>query len=250
MSTQQPGAPRRRRIAGERRGLRDEPPATAARSVDVAEPPVDRSTDESAVAPPRRFRLAPQVVAPEVPPGASVVQTGTAPTTWWGSRASLLTLGAALAVLVALLACIALGVGPFRGFSDVDTAQEAQRAGETAAAAAESAATEILAYHHQRMDADRAAATEYMTDDFAEKYSETFTKVVEPAAAQTKARVTAEVQGSAVIRSSELTARIVLFIDQTTVSTANDTPQSALNRVEFVLVKESDDWLVDDITSY
>ena len=236
MSTQQPGGPRRRRIAGERRGLRgDEPTTTDVPVVDTRTKtrtkPVRPTEDESS-------RRGPAT-------GSEPVTTG-----WWGTRASLATLGAALAVLVALLACIALGAGPFTGFSEVDEAEEAQQAGETAAAAAESAATEILAYNHQRLEADQDAASAYMTDDFAAKYSETFTKVVEPAAKQTKARVTAEVQGSAVVRSSPETARILLFIDQTTVSTANETPQSALNRVEFVMVEESGDWLVDDITSY
>lgn len=236
MSTQQPGGPRRRRIAGERRGLREEQPTTTGvPPSDTEETSVDLSPDEPAAAKRSRFSRSPK----------PTVATG-----WWGSLASLLTFGATLAVLVALLACIALGVGPFTGFAEVDEVAETNSAGETAAAAAESSATEILAYNHKRMDADQAAATEYMTEGFAEKYSETFTKVVEPAAAQTRAQVSAEVQGSAVVRAGEDTARILLFVDQTTVSTANDTPQSALNRVQFVMVKESGDWLVDDITSY
>jgi hypothetical protein len=43
---------------------------------------------------------------------------------------------------------------------------------------------------------------------------------------------------------------VLLFVDQTTVSSANETPQQALNRVEMIMVREGDRWLVDDITSY
>ena len=43
---------------------------------------------------------------------------------------------------------------------------------------------------------------------------------------------------------------MLLFVDQTTVSSANEEPQQALNRVEMIMVREGDRWLVDDITSY
>jgi Mce-associated membrane protein len=74
--------------------------------------------------------------------------------------------------------------------------------------------------------------------------------VVAPAAEQTKAQVTVEVQGSAVVRASEDRARVVLFVDQSTTSTATTTPKLALNRVEMVMVREDGSWLVDEITSY
>ena len=89
-----------------------------------------------------------------------------------------------------------------------------------------------------------------MTDDFATQYTETFDKVVSPAAQQTKARVTAEVQGSAVIRATESTVRVLLFVDQNTISTANDGPQQSVNRVEMVMVKRGESWKVDEVTSY
>jgi len=44
--------------------------------------------------------------------------------------------------------------------------------------------------------------------------------------------------------------RVLMFVNQTTLSTANPEPQVALNRVEFDMVREDDTWLVDDITSY
>jgi Mce-associated membrane protein len=45
-------------------------------------------------------------------------------------------------------------------------------------------------------------------------------------------------------------ARILLFVNQTTTSAANDAPQVALNRVMLDMVDRDGTWLVDDITSY
>jgi Mce-associated membrane protein len=249
MSTQQPGGPRRRRIAGERRSLRDEqlasPVAPAPAGDETFRDEPDRSGAPETSAASVRTAAPPAPALARDPAADPAGRTG-----WWGSTASIATLAATLAVLLGLLACIALGAGPFTGFTEVGRQDEVERAGERAAAAAESSATEILAYNHKRMDADREAATAYMTPAFAEKYTETFTKVVVPAAEQTRARVTSEVRGSAVVRASQDTVRVLLFVDQTTVSTANETPQSALNRVELVMVERSGAWLVDDITSY
>jgi Mce-associated membrane protein len=124
------------------------------------------------------------------------------------------------------------------------------RATSSAPAAAERAARAILVYDHERLEADRRSAVGFMTDDFAEQYTDTFEKVVAPAAEQTSAKVTAEVQAGGVIRASADRARVLLFVDQTTVSSANEAPQQALNRVEMIMVREGDRWLVDDLTSY
>jgi hypothetical protein len=43
---------------------------------------------------------------------------------------------------------------------------------------------------------------------------------------------------------------VLLFVDQTTESSSNPTPQLSLNRVEMVMVREGDSWKVEEITSY
>jgi septum formation inhibitor-activating ATPase MinD len=45
-------------------------------------------------------------------------------------------------------------------------------------------------------------------------------------------------------------ARILLFVDQATVSRDSAEPRLALNRVEFQMVKQGDSWVVDDILSF
>lgn len=228
MTTQQPGNPRRRRIAGERRASRpveapSEPPRNG-KAAQLAEPPATR---------PRRTRRP--------------VRRSDG---WWGSAASLVALAVTLVVLLTLVVLGALGLLGNQGIQEIREARAAEQAGGPASAAAERAAAAILAYDHRSLAADKDAAVRFMTDSFGEQYSETFEKVVTPAAEQTNARVTAEVQASAVIREAADRVRVLLFVDQTTRSNANEGPQLALNRVEMIMVEQGESWLVDDITSY
>jgi Mce-associated membrane protein len=149
-----------------------------------------------------------------------------------------------------LVGLAALGLLGTDGLSDLDQADATEKAARTAPAAAEAAAAAILAYDYKTLDADADTASRYMTEDFSKEYSDTFEKVVRPAAQQNQAKVTATVLGSATIRSTENTARVVLFVDQSTVSKANPRPQVALNRVEMSMVREGDSWLVAGISSF
>ena len=245
MSSPQPPAPRRRRIAGERRGRTF--------STDHQGPLDERTTDADAEEP--RGLLVTD--SPEGRDDETLFEFEDEPDTterrssgWWGSRLCLMTLAALLAVLLVLTGLTALGLTGTDGIEDVNEAQDVQRATRTAPAAAEAAAAAILAYDFRSLDADQDSAVRFMTREFAQEYSDTFEKVVRSAAEDTRARVTATVQASGVIQATEDTARVLLFVDQATVSTSNEQPQIALNRVEMSLVREGDSWLVDDISSY
>jgi Mce-associated membrane protein len=157
----------------------------------------------------------------------------------------LLTL-AGLAYIVAMW----VGVPRVTDFEDLREAEAARVAAESAPSVADRAAQAILAYDYRRLDADQDAAVKFMTDDFADKYSTSFTRAVKPLARANRAQVVAEVQGTSVIRASAERVTVLLFVDQTTRSTARDRPQLALNRVQFDMVLRDGDWLVDDISSY
>jgi Mce-associated membrane protein len=151
-----------------------------------------------------------------------------------------------LVVVVMLL----VGMPGVVDLRDVDKGESVQVASETAPSVAERAAEAILAYSHEQLDADKAGAQQFMTSEFAEEYASTFDKTVAPAARTYKATVTAEVKGSSVVRAAEDRVAVLLFVDQTTRSTAHQRPQVALNRVEMVMVRVDGEWLVDDISSY
>ena len=169
---------------------------------------------------------------------------------WWGTRQSLVALSVALVVMVTLVVLGALGLLGNTGVQEVQDAEDAQVAAETAPSVAERAAEAILAYDHQNLDGNKESAQQFMTSSFAEEYATTFERTVKPAARTYRARVSVDVKGSSVVRASEDSVKVLLFVDQTTQSTAHDRPQVALNRVEFDMVQRDGDWLVDGISSY
>ena len=63
--------------------------------------------------------------------------------------------------------------------------------------------------------------------------------------------VQADVRASGVVHAETDRVNVLLFVNQTTTSTANPgEPQTALNRVVMQMARSGDTWLVDDITTY
>jgi len=283
MSTHQPGASRRRRIAGERRGrTAASTGSTSAEASPVEDAPVEDGprTERTPLSErPVLIEKGPRSPFAPFPPEPSaepdddswsddgdlhddhdggdagdrstdLPESASRRGGWWGSKPSLVLLSALLAALLALTGLAALGVLGTDGLADVNDAEAVERSERTAPAAAEAAAAAILAYDWKSLDADQDSAARYMTAEFADEYAETFEKVVRPAAEQNRAKVTATVLASAVVSATETTAKVLVFVDQATVSKANPRPQIALNRVEMSMVREGDGWQVADISSY
>ena len=236
MSSQNPRPPRRR-IAGERRPLGADLPLGTQRpdepvSLDKEQPPEARQQ----AAPP-----------PPLPSGGADVPRGPG----GGSGPSwpvVAVLGA-----VALVLVVAAGVlGLFTwSWSDVRAQDAVDAASRTAPAAAERASAAILSYGYTSLDADEKAAERYMTPAYKKKYADTFNRLVKPNATKLKAKVEAEVKASGVAHADADRVNVLLYVNQTTRSTANGgEPQVALNRVQLSMVKQDGTWLVNDITSY
>lgn len=257
MSGQLP--PRRRRIAGERRPRTETstpttpPTPTTTTTTRTAEPnQTTRTAEPVEPAAPVDLRKGAQPAEPlpAEPLPAEPARAEGRRGGWWGSRASLVALTVTLVLLLAVIGLGLAGLLGNRGLSELREASGVTEAEETAPSVAERAAEAILAYDHQTLEADKDAAQRFMTSQFAKKYSDTFTKTVEPAARTYKAQVTSKVQGTAVVRATAERVRVLVFVDQTTVATNKKNPQVALNRVELDMVLRNGSWLVDDITSY
>lgn len=160
---------------------------------------------------------------------------------------------AALAVL-GVLAAVAVGLAAYFGFQ-AQRAEAYEQALGQAPAAAERAAVAVLAYDYETLEADRDAAVRFLTDSYADEYAETFDATAKRGAPQLKAKVEAEVLASSAMHETGDNRdpdqiRVLMFVNQRTLSTANPEPQLALNRVVFDMVDVEGTWLVDDITSY
>ena len=242
MSSQSP-RPARRRIAGERR------PATRPADPRMGPAPATETsgprstTATSPEKPPRTASGPPHRVDP-AEPGPSAPERRRADGPSWLLVA---VAGAVALVLLGAAAVLGLGVWDVR---EVRSADQVSQATQDAPAVAEKAAAAILSYGYTTLDADEKSAERYMTPSYAKKYAATF-RLVKQNAPPLKAKVDAAVKASGVTHADAHRATVLLYVDQTTTSTANSgQPQLALNRVQMSMVEHNGTWLVDDITSY
>jgi Mce-associated membrane protein len=263
MSSQNPSPRSRRRIAGERKSAR---PATGtATRRDVAEEvpvePEQPSRPTIAPAAPPERAAAPgtpesRAAEPESEPDSapdSAPESGEAA----GGPARPVPWPVMVALGLVAVVLLALAAGPFvdgMGWQDYRTVQaqaDLDQARRQAPAAAERAAEAILSYDYKTLEADRDAAAALMTPRYRKQYLDTFDSLVTDAAKERKAHVEANVRASGVSQAGADRVEVLLFVNQTTTSTANSgEPQTALNRVMFSMVRTGGAWRVDDITSY
>ncbi len=165
----------------------------------------------------------------------------------------------ALLAVLAVLALVAVALGAYlgtqgwRSYQEDRRAERFQEALDRAPSAAENAAAAVLSYGHRSLEADRDAAARFLTEDYREDYLETFDELVVDSATRTKATVEAAVLASAPMNSPrERPDRVpvLVFVNQTTTSSASTEPRVALNRVQLDMVEVDGAWLVDGITSY
>ncbi len=260
MSSQNPRNPRvRRRIAGERRPTRPDELDAATEAADTTEPPGAPAGPERhgpAHTPVRQAEPGP-VRAPVAPYGADTTEPAggttpsaqeTAPREGAGPSWPVIAAIGAVALLLVVAAAV-LGLGTW-SYPEVREQDKVDAATRTAPATAERAAVAILSYDYKSLDADKKAAERYLTPSFEKKYAKSM-KLVDQNAPRLHAKVEAEVKGSGVSHADPDRVNVLVYVNQTTVSTANGgQPQLALNRAMFSMVRQGDRWLVDDITSY
>jgi Mce-associated membrane protein len=151
-------------------------------------------------------------------------------------------LSALLAVVIVLVLAVAgiLGVKALKG-------KQAEDARDQAAAAGRKAAEVALSYDYRSLDKSFAAARATMTPDFATKFDAT-AKVAGELAAKTKATVKADVREVGVRDGDADRVTLVIFVNQTTTSTITQgKPRVDLNRTRFTMVRNGDQWLVQEI---
>ena len=107
-------------------------------------------------------------------------------------------------------------------------------------------AEKILSFDYKTVDKSTAASEKLMTARFKKKYSDTAERVRADAPGL-KAVVKAQVVASSVVSAKKDKVKTLLFVNQTTTRTNLAQPRVDLNRVEVTLVKDGNDWRVDNI---
>lgn len=169
------------------------------------------------------------------------------------------TLGGLHPLLLALLAVLtvaALVVALVIGVK-VDQKAAVASARDEAPAAAEQSVKALFSYDYRKLDQDRKRAENYLAGSFQKTYLRNFDALEKQKdgtpglAVQSKAVVTADVQGSGVVDVNDdgTVVRVLVFVNVTS-RKGTGQPQIFQNRVAMTMTKDGSRWLVDKVDSY
>ena len=113
---------------------------------------------------------------------------------------------------------------------------------------AETAVTAVLSYDYRRLQPGMDETTPLLTGDAEKQYVELQQPLL-ATAPRLKAVVQAEVKAVAVLDSDDDSARVLLFVDQTSTSKKLTQPQLDQSRVLVTLERSGDRWLVSTLAA-
>nr|WP_197380254.1 hypothetical protein [Mycolicibacterium mengxianglii] len=153
---------------------------------------------------------------------------------------------AGLAVLGVLLIAAA-SVTAWLYFAQYRPSQQTSPAAEQSALqAAREGTVALLSYAPDTLDADLSAAKSHLTGEFLTYYSQFTDQIVKPAATEKKVQTTANVVRAAVSEMQPNTATVLVFVNQTTMSTDRPDPTLANSSVLVHLTKVDGTWLISE----
>lgn len=123
---------------------------------------------------------------------------------------------------------------------------ESESAKTAVLSAASEATQKVLSYSWKTLDADTEAARSRLTGEMLQQYDDT----MEGIRAQTEknqAVVEATVVSSSVISVTDSDAKVLLFVNQSTVGAHLEQPRVDLNRVVVTLTRDMGDWLISEL---
>lgn len=161
---------------------------------------------------------------------------------------------AVLAVL-AVASLVLAGIFAIKVQHNVNTLKDDAASSSEASAVAARALTAVLSYDYRHMDADRNRSAKFLSPTYRKEFLKTFALLTDgpngtPGGAEkTKAVVTANVLGTAVVDAEPSRVRVLVFVNQ---SAVKGSAAAAIyqNRVVATMVKSGDNWLVDQVKSY
>jgi Mce-associated membrane protein len=147
--------------------------------------------------------------------------------------------------VVALFAVAAAAVTVVIYFTQYRPDQQTDAAAASAAVQAAKTGTEaLLSYSPNTLDHDFSTAESHLTGDFLTYYTKFTQEIVTPAAKQKGVTATANVVRAAVSQIHPTTAVVLVYINQTTVSTEKPDPELTNSSVLVTLDKNDNKWLI------
>ncbi|WP_092806328.1 twin-arginine translocation pathway signal [Rhodococcus globerulus] len=111
-------------------------------------------------------------------------------------------------------------------------------------------AVAMFQYDHNNVDQQLHSATEGLTGDFQNQFTELIESVIIPGAQEKALTVQVVVQGAAVLDAAPDTATTMLFLNQ--ITTSKDSPEAVASgsRVKMGLEKQDGRWLVNSVQPF
>ncbi|MCW2784725.1 MAG: hypothetical protein JWP74_1242 [Marmoricola sp.] len=148
-----------------------------------------------------------------------------------------------LAVLVVVLGGAAVGLQIAKpGGDGLDGARSA------ALTSATTRVPKMLSYSYKTIDADITTATGQVTGSFKTQFSSLMSTQVRAGALSGRITTTAKAVEAGVVSASSSRVTVLVFLNLTTTSGANATPQINGSRVEVAMTKVGNEWLVSKVT--
>jgi Mce-associated membrane protein len=157
---------------------------------------------------------------------------------------------AAIALAILLVASIAVDVPIMVAQSDTNAKHaRVDRERNSVTAIASRYAVDFGSYDYTTLDADFARVLSHLTPSFAKNY-QSVSGALKPTIVQFKTKETAAVQAVAVQSITSSQAIVLVFLDQTVVSTQSSTPRIDRNRLRVTMQRQHDGtWLISEIAA-
>lgn len=157
---------------------------------------------------------------------------------------------ALLCLLGVALLTFAVGVAALGlRMSTMTTSDDLASVRKEATAAGRADAKVILSYDYRTLDKDFRVGRRATTGDFRAEYQKTTSKLVKGSAKKYHTVVTATVVASSVVSASREKVKLLLYVDQNTVSDLKKNGRLDQNRVLMTVVDVNGQWLVSDLES-
>lgn len=162
---------------------------------------------------------------------------------WWASTRSRWGL-----IVAGLLFAASVSTGAVQYMTQHRADEEtSERVARAALAEASAGAVAVVSYAPETLDRDLVAAKSHLTGEFLTYYGKFVDQVVAPAVRQKAVKSTASVGRAAITELHRDTAKVLVFLNQTTVSQDRPEPVQTASSVVVSLAKVNDNWLISAV---
>lgn len=148
---------------------------------------------------------------------------------------------------IVLLASAGVAITVYVTQYRIDTRTDKDAASSAVTAASEGTVA-LLSYAPETLDGDLASAKSHLTGNFLGYYTKFTDEVIKPAATGNGVTTTAAVVKSGISEIQPKSAKVLVFLNQTTMSKDRSEPAQTASMVMVTLAKSNGTWLISDFT--